>query len=70
MLTYIRITGVVLHANGKKMICRNTIDSRLDIAFDALTPQVFTAHPSFFFMFPFTEQYVKAHNYLLTHTQF
>jgi V-type H+-transporting ATPase subunit E len=32
--------GVVLHANGKKMICRNTIDSRLDIAFDALTPQV------------------------------
>jgi vacuolar-type H+-ATPase subunit E/Vma4 len=32
--------GVVLHANAKKMICRNTLDSRLDTAFDALTPQV------------------------------
>jgi len=32
--------GVVLHANGKKMICRNTLDSRLDIAFANLKPTI------------------------------
>ena len=32
--------GVVLYAKGKSIICRNTLDSRLDIAFDALTPQI------------------------------
>lgn len=32
--------GVVLHAKNRKIICKNTLDSRLDIAFDALTPQL------------------------------
>lgn len=32
--------GVVLSANGGKMLLRNTLDSRLDIAFTALAPQL------------------------------
>jgi len=32
--------GVVLYAKNKSIICRNTLDSRLDIAFDNLTPQL------------------------------
>ena len=32
--------GVVVYAKNKSIICRNTLDSRLDIAFDALTPQI------------------------------
>jgi len=32
--------GVVLHANGRKLICRNTLDSRLELAFHDLSPQV------------------------------
>lgn len=32
--------GVVLSSRGGQIICRNTLDSRLDIAFTALKPQV------------------------------
>lgn len=32
--------GIVLHACNKKIICRNTLDSRLDLAFTNLKPQV------------------------------
>lgn len=32
--------GVVLHTNGKQIICRNTLDRRLDISFDKLQPQI------------------------------
>jgi V-type H+-transporting ATPase subunit E len=32
--------GVVLYAKNKTIICRNTLDARLDIAFDNLTPQL------------------------------
>jgi hypothetical protein len=32
--------GVVLSSRNGQIICRNTLDSRLDIAFAALKPQV------------------------------
>lgn len=32
--------GIVLSSRGGQIVCRNTLDSRLDIAFAALKPQV------------------------------
>jgi hypothetical protein len=32
--------GVVLSARNGQIVCRNTLDSRLDIAFSQLKPQV------------------------------
>uniref|UniRef100_A0A1J3K484 V-type proton ATPase subunit E3 n=1 Tax=Noccaea caerulescens TaxID=107243 RepID=A0A1J3K484_NOCCA len=32
--------GVELHARGSQIICRNTLDHRLDLAFDALKPSI------------------------------
>ena len=32
--------GIILSSRGGQIVCRNTLDSRLDIAFNACKPQI------------------------------